>query len=379
MFYNVIELYKFTFLYISTVLTVYVFESLCFVADSSSNDRRSSESSTADNSRDLAEASAKHRLAAVVARPHQRHDSDSDLSPVRADSHADCTHHADVDLSPKRAASRSKQRHDSDSDLSPVRADHRHTNEDLSPKRAADRSKQRHDSDSDLSPVRADRHVNLRHSANVDVSPKRAASRSKLRHDSDYDVSPARVTMGESAGFKMAHDGSRRHDSDSDLSPPRTSNIGQRGSSDSDLSPVRRDQNSSRSSHQPAHRQHRCPSPRNSQQRRRRQDSDGDLSPKRRSAPEKNRRKDSDSDLSPPRADRSQKVTTQNEDRPKTGKATKTLSGAQAGLQFAADMRKESQTLRKQENASFAKVLVRHFAVDCYMLEQGAKYRMFLE
>ena len=218
----------------------------------------------------------------------------------------------------------------------------------------------RHDSssDSDLSPVRASGSAGQRVDPSSDQSPKRAGKRSRQRHDSDSDLSPPR-TRDQSA-LKNAAVVSNRHDSDSDLSPPRTKRF---RDADSKTSPLRHDRNSSHSSRQSVH-HHSSHSDDRRQMKHEacKQDSDGDLSPVRRrpnnnpSVATKHPQNDSDSDLSPPRADRSQKTTQRDEDRQKTaGKATKTLSGATAGLQLAADMRKESKELRRRQNASFAK------------------------
>ncbi|CAG2162312.1 unnamed protein product [Oppiella nova] len=151
-----------------------------------------------------------------------RHDSDSDLSPIRTTKK---TRPVGKDLSPKR-----RRRHDSDSDLSPVRTKdtkkrdssvgsrHRDNkkDKDLSPKR------RRHDSDSDLSPVRSVETTkrSISHKDN-DLSPKR-------RRDSDSDLSPQRETNGRHKTSDIRHKTSldnktseSRHNSDSDLSPPR--------------------------------------------------------------------------------------------------------------------------------------------------------------
>lgn len=277
----------------------------------------SNHQSSVNHSTDSTQRSAKDYCSVAVTHHNQRHDSDSDLDVPRH---------------------RSKQRHsDSDSDLSPMRAGQQHNaSSGVSAVLGKDR---RHDSssDSDLSPVRANGSAQQRVDADSDQSPKRAGKRQHQRHDSDSDLSPTRAN--DHSALKTARGVSHRHDSDSDLSPPRTKNF---RSTDSNLSFVYRDRNSDHSSQQP-------------------QDSDGDLSPQRRrhnpAAAVNRHRNDSDSDLSPPRADKTQKATVRNEDRQKTArKATKTLSGAQAGLQLAADMRKESQELRRREIASFAKI-----------------------
>jgi len=214
-----------------------------------------------------------------------------------------------------------RRRHDSDSDLDVRRQPTHDSDSDLSPVRVKGRSNQRHDSSSssDLSPVRVGGH---RHSTDSDLSPKRAANQSSRRHDSDSDLSPVRVSrrtdydvLPKTAGkrSRQRHDSdadlspprardqstSKRARHDSDLSPPRTKNLSCR--QDSDLSPVRRDRNSDHSALQSVHRQRRSSSPQKLQQ-------------------------------------------------------TKTLSGATAGLQLAADMRKESQELKRRENTSFNKV-----------------------
>jgi len=77
----------------------------------------------------------------VAAKPvaRRRHDSDSDLSPPRADVKVE------KDAAAKPAARR--QRHDSDSDLSPPRS---------APAETESTKRQRHDSDADLSPPRQD-------------------------------------------------------------------------------------------------------------------------------------------------------------------------------------------------------------------------------
>ena len=304
------------------------------VVDTGSSNRQSS----ANHSAGSTQTSSKDCRAAGVTQRNEHHDSDSDR---------------DV---PRR---RSEQRHDddSDSDISPLRAGRRHSASSGIPAvRARDR---RHDSssDSDLSPVRVSGSAGQRFKADSDQSPKRAGKRSSQQRDSDSDLSPPRAR--EQAALKAAKVVSHRHDSDSDLSPPRTKNS---RSADLNVSPVHQDQNSSHSSRQKAHHQRhrsRADDPQQMKRKACKQDSDGDLSPKRRppnSSPVKRHQNDSDSDLSPRRADKTQKTTVHNESRQKTaGKATKTLSGAQAGLQLAADMRKESQELRRRENASFAK------------------------
>ena len=196
------------------------------------------------------------------------------------------------------------KRHDSDSDLDVPRdrSQRRHDSDsDLSPVRIKHRSDRRHDSDSsssDLSPVRTGSQTLRHHDSDSDLSPVRASGRDDSitpgnRHDSDSDLSPVRAK--DRSAIKTAHAGSRRHDSGSDLSPPRTKTSSHRHDSDSDLSPVRSNRDSEHSFQQ------HSKSAENSRQ-------------------------------------------------------TKTLSGATAGLQLAADMRKEAQLLKKRENASFAKV-----------------------
>lgn len=297
--------------------------------------------SSVNHSTDSTQRSAKDYHSVAVTHRNQRHDSDSDLDVPRH---------------------RSEQRHnDSDSDLSPMRAGQQHN---ASSGVSAVRGKnQRHDSssDSDLSPVRASGSARQRVVADSEQSPKQASKRQYQRHDSDSDLSPARAN--DHSALNTARGVSHRHDSDSDLSPPRTKNF---RSTDSDLSSVDRDRKSDHSSRQPAHHQRHSSHPDDPRQTKRtvcKQDSDGDLSPQRRrpignpAALVNRHQNDSDSDLSPTRADKTQKATVHNEDRQKTaGKATKTLSGAQAGLQLAADMRKESQELRRREIASFAKI-----------------------
>ena len=304
-----------------------------FVADSGSSKHLSSANHSTDSS---TQRSSKDSRAAAIIRHNQRHDSDSDQ-----------------DIPRRRTEQR---RSDSDPDLSPLRAGHL-----LSASSAVRARDQRHDSssDSDLSPVRAGGAASRRINADSDQSPKRAGKRSTQRHDSDSDLSPPRAR--DQAAFRTAQNVSHHHDSDSDLSPPRTKNF---RDAESNISPVHRDQNSSHSSRQPAHHRHSSHTEDTKQLKRTAcmQDSDGNLSPKRRRpnsnpvADTKRHRNDSDLDLSPPRADKPQKATVHNKDRQiTTEKATKTLSGAQAGLQLAADMRKESQELRRRENASFAK------------------------
>jgi len=316
-----------------------LFESLlsesCCSSDSVGDGHQSAESSTVNHS---SQRSSEHHRGTAVGKHHRRHDSDSDQDVPRH--RAQQGHRLDADLSPTRD---SVQRHHCPSS-------------DVSLARARSRTDQRHDSDSDLSPVRAGR----RQDANSDLSPKRATKRP--RNDSDSDLSPARTT--NRSALNTAQSVSCRHDSDSDLSPARTKRL---RDSDGDFSPLRRDhQNSNRSSRQPSGGQQHRSSPadtRNTKQKVSQQDFDIDLSPKRRprndnlAAVKKHRRNDSDSDLSPPRAKKPQKTSVHNDDRQNvTLKATKTLSGAQAGLQLAADMRKESKELRRRENASFAKV-----------------------
>ena len=308
--------------------------------DSDSSNHRSS----VNHSTDSTQRSAKDYNSVAIRHRSLRHDSDSDLDVPR---------------------NRSEQRHnDSDSDLSPMRVgQQQNASSGISAVRGKD---QRHDSssDSDLLPVRANGSGRQRVDADSDQSPKRASKRQRQRHDSDSDLSPARTN--DHSALRSARGVSRRHDSDSDLSPPRTKNS---RSTDSNVSSVDHDRKSDHSSLQPAHHQCHSSHPDDPQQTKRKackQDSDGDLSPQRRrpisnaAAPVNRYRNDSDFDLSPVRADKTQKATVNNEDLQKTaGKATKTLSGAQAGLQLAADMRKESQELRRREIASFAKV--------CYM------------
>jgi len=315
-------------------MIVYVF------VDTGSGNRQSS----LNRSTDSAQRSAKDCRAAAVLQRNRRHDSDSDQDVPRRRSdqiHSD----SDPDLSPVRAG----QQHNASSGVSVVRAGGR-----------------RHDSssDSDLSPVRAGGSAGRRFDADSDQSPKRAGKRLQQRHVSDSDLSPARAS--DRSTLKTAPGVSHRHDSDSDLSPPRTKSF---RSANSNLPSVDYDRKSDHSSQQVAHHQRHSSRPDSAEQQQQtkrkacKEDSDGDLSPKRRrpnsnsAIAVKRHRNDSDSDLSPPRPDKTQKATVHNEDRQKTaGKATKTLSGAQAGLQLAADMRKESQELRRRENASFAKV-----------------------
>ncbi|XP_033758584.1 BUD13 homolog [Pecten maximus] len=99
-----------------------------------------------------------------------RHDSDSDQSPLRPRKRND----SDSDQSPPR----SKRRNDSDSDQSPPRSKRRNDSDsDQSPPR----SKRRNDSDSDQSPPR-------RKNRNDSDSPPRR----KMRKNSDSDQSPPR-------------------------------------------------------------------------------------------------------------------------------------------------------------------------------------------
>ncbi|XP_054167442.1 BUD13 homolog [Oppia nitens] len=129
-----------------------------------------------------------------------RHESDDDSTiPSRRLQQHDSD---DSDLAPPRNRTSNRQRHDSDSDLSPVRASNRqksknNINDDLSPPRHKSTKQTRHDSDSDLSPIRETK------------APKRQRS----RHD-DEDLSPPRSRQPNR---------SQRHDSGSDLSPPRSS------------------------------------------------------------------------------------------------------------------------------------------------------------
>ena len=291
----------------------------------------------------------------------RRHDSDSDLSLVRASGHGSEKIAADQDNSPKRAAKQSSRRQDSDSDLSPFRPSGHGPRRNIpdtgrSPKRAERQTTGRHDSDSDISPVRSLARGFQKHADDMDYPSKKSSKRSTHRRDSDADLSPPR-----DRSRVVSKSTNRRHDSDSDLSPPRPTTDGSRRSPSSDLSPVRVDQNSDRPLQQPAILQHRHSSSRerSGDGRSSKVDSDGDLSPRRQprgGPPSKRGRNDSDSDLSPPRGGPSRTVG--GEERSKVGKVTKTLSGAQAGLQLAADMRKESQELKRRDDASFAKVRV---------------------
>lgn len=293
-------------------------------SDSGVEGRQSDKCSTESGSINPAERSVKDRRGATVSQ--RRHDSDSDLDVPRHTSGQ--RHDSDSDLSPARTKDRPDKRHDSDSssDLSPVRTNScsgeiRGTDSVRSPKRSGNQSHYRHDSDSDLSPVRASGRADdsllrqsagkrtiQRHDSNSDLSPKRARDKSSSnatrirsgRHDSDSDLSPKRAR--DQSPSNTTHVKSARHDSDSDLSPPRTKNSSHRQDSDSDLSPVRQDRNADRSLQQPVLGQRRSRSP------------------------------------------------------PSSQKMTKTLSGAKAGLQSAADMRKESQELKRRENTSFSKV-----------------------
>lgn len=128
----------------------------------------------------------------------QRHDSksSSDLSPVRPDSHPD-RHHASSDLVSK-ISNLSSRRHDSDSDLSPVRTSGS-TDHIVSSTSAGKRSRRRHDSDSDLSPKRSRNHSKTAHSgsdhpdSDSDLSPVRTKGQSQQQRDSDFDLLPVRA------------------------------------------------------------------------------------------------------------------------------------------------------------------------------------------
>jgi len=311
-----------------------------FFADSGVKVRQSDMCGTESDSINPAVRSVKDRCSASLDQRRQRHDSDSDSDLDIPRQASGQRHDSDSDLSPVRSKDRPGKRHDSDSssDQLPVHVNRhstqiRHTDSSLSPKRSGNQSHRRHDSDSDLSPVRASGH------ADGSLLPRSSGKRAVQRHDSDSHPSSKRAKVQSPS--KTARVRSGRHDSDSDLSPPRAKN------SDSDLSPKRaRDQSASDTTHV----------------RSGRHDSDSDLSPPQ--TKNSSHRQDSDSDLSPVRRDHNADCSLQ---RPVLGqrrsrspqnsqKMTKTLSGAKAGLQSAADMRKESQELKRRENTSFAKV-----------------------
>jgi hypothetical protein len=254
--------------------------------------------------------------------PRNRHDSDSDsdVSPPR------------VNLNTKRGLT---SRHDSDSDVSPPRVN-------LNTKRGLT---SRHDSDSDNSEKCSREHrVATRHDSDSDTSEKRAVS-DRLRHDSDSDPSPPRRTLSESHNINkqqaVQEQPYKRHLSPAVLETARRKSSPQRkrrnsNSSDSDLSPRRvGQQQSSRS--------------RDVLQRHSAHRSDSDLSPERCDA--KKRKTVDDQDLSPVR----KPVSVDNNSKAHE-KATKTLSGAKAGLQSASDMKLEAKELRKREEEAFAKV-----------------------
>jgi pre-mRNA-splicing factor CWC26 len=157
---------------------------------------------------------------------------------------------SDKDLS-QRKESNKKLRHDSDSDLSPVREEVRRDNN----SRSQSSKTRRHDSDNDLSPPR---------------TKSRTSDSTKVRHDSDSDLSPPRETnsksksdgrhySSKSSNLNSSYDKSKN---DRDLTPPRNgsrnrdkslSNIPSESKghySENDLSPPRlqRDQNYSNKS-----------------------------------------------------------------------------------------------------------------------------------
>ena len=197
------------------------------------------------------------------------------------------------DASPKR-----RQRHDSD-DNSPPRSRQRHDSDDSPPRG-------RLGSDSDQSPPRTKRGK----SEDSTASPPR-----KNRHDSDE--SPPRR---------------RQDNSDSDHSPPRR----KRNDSDSDQSPPRRNRQNADSDQSPPRRKRQDSD--QSPPRRKRQNSDSDQSP-----PRRRKTGGGDSDSSPPRKN-------------KETKATKTLSGAKAGLSSAREMKHEAERVKRREAEAFGKV-----------------------
>eukprot|EP00930_Biecheleria_cincta_P028519 TRINITY_DN1990_c0_g1_i1.p1 TRINITY_DN1990_c0_g1~~TRINITY_DN1990_c0_g1_i1.p1 ORF type:complete len:666 (+),score=177.78 TRINITY_DN1990_c0_g1_i1:69-2000(+) len=222
-----------------------------------------------EEEKDLSPPRASSKASKLNVQSRARHDSDSDLSPPRAEkaTQQQPGDKAESDLSPPRAAPKAtkqavqpRARHDSDSDLSPPRADKAAQQQqsskaenDLSPPRAAPKTtkqivqpRARHDSDSDLSPPRANKPVQQRPGGREekDLSPPRAAPKAtkqaaqpRARHDSDSDISPPRA--------QKAAQPPARHDSDSDISPPRAQKAAaggqtrQRHDSDSDISPPR--------------------------------------------------------------------------------------------------------------------------------------------
>lgn len=241
-------------------------------------------------------------------------------------------------------------------------------NEDLIPQR---QPRNRHDSDSDS-----------------DISPPRVNSNTKhgltARHDSDSDISEKR---GGKYGIAT------RHDSDSDASVKRTLSGGLRHDSDSDPSPPRRTRSdlhnvsgAQQAVQEQPYKRHISPTvletarrkPNPDRKRRNSYSSDSDLSPRRESRQQlSSRTRDelqrypthkSDSDLSPERCDAKKRRTVDDEDlspvrKPVSAdssktceKATKTLSGAKAGLQSASDMKMEARELKKREEEAFAKV-----------------------
>ncbi|XGW02476.1 hypothetical protein V3C99_014482 [Haemonchus contortus] len=293
-----------------------------------------------------------------------RHDSDSDISPPRK---AKGRHDSDSDISPPRKA---KGRHDSDSDISPPRrrgpdprsSKKRHDSDrSASPRREKTSRKERRRS-KDRSPIRkpndSQTHSKRRRHDSDQSPPRKHESSSQRNRDSRSNSSPSRKpqSFSKNASIKVEVDSDqspprreqqtrKRHDSDSDQSPPRKRERPgrKRNDSDSDLSPPRRHE---RSSKHPAVKT----------------EVDSDQSPPRKDC-SRVRTKGSDSDQSPPRkhgrpSSRRQESEKHRERRIATperlGKEPqKTLDGKVAGLQSAADLKKESEKLREREAKMF--------------------------
>ncbi|XGW02475.1 hypothetical protein V3C99_014482 [Haemonchus contortus] len=195
-----------------------------------------------------------------------------------------------------------------ESSTSPRRAARSRNDSDASPPR---KSKGRHDSDSDISPPRK---AKGRHDSDSDISPPRKA---KGRHDSDSDISPPRRRGPDPRSSK------KRHDSDRSASPRREKTSRKERRRSKDRSPIRK--------------------PNDSQTHSKRRRHDSDQSPPRKHGRPSSRRQESEKH-------RERRIATPE----RLGKEPqKTLDGKVAGLQSAADLKKESEKLREREAKMF--------------------------